>query len=238
MVRTRRPATNSVIRRMLRPLIVTRNDRVPQRACVRSRAEADAACVPATPVAGWLAVGAVFATGAGGVAVVTGVPAGVVVAGGWQTPFTTTFGAAHCGLFGGWQTPLTTVFGGWHCGLSGGWQAPVAAVCGGWRAGLFGGWQTPLTTVFGGWHCGLFGGWQTPLTTVFGGWHCSTGTQTPSFLTSPSLQTTGGGGQFCASSSSRPLSSSSSCCLALWSLALWCLRPLWSLALSPWPLWP
>src|SRR3954454_23777136 len=75
MVRTRRPATNSVTRRMLRPLIVTRNARVPQRACVRSRAEADAACVPATPAAGWLAVGAAFATGAGAVGVITGWPA-------------------------------------------------------------------------------------------------------------------------------------------------------------------
>src|SRR3954451_2156461 len=74
MVRTRRPATNSVIRRMLRPLIVTRKDRVPQRAWVRSRAEADAACVPATPAAGWLAgAGAALATGVG--VGVTGWPA-------------------------------------------------------------------------------------------------------------------------------------------------------------------
>src|SRR3954454_3694247 len=75
MVRTRRPATNSVIRRMLRPLIVTRNARLPQRACVRSRAEADAACVPATPAAGWFAgAGAALTTGVG-VGVVTGWPA-------------------------------------------------------------------------------------------------------------------------------------------------------------------
>src|SRR3954451_14204294 len=92
MVRTRRPATNSVIRRMLRPLIVTRNDRVPQRACVRSGAGPDAPCVPATPVAGWLAAGAVFATGAGGVAVVTGVEAGGGIGGGWQTPVNQTIG--------------------------------------------------------------------------------------------------------------------------------------------------
>src|SRR3954452_13706422 len=74
MVRTRRPATNSVIRRMLRPLIVTRKDRVPQRAWVRSRADADAACVPNTPAAGWLAGdGAALATGVG--VGVTGWPA-------------------------------------------------------------------------------------------------------------------------------------------------------------------
>src|SRR3954467_10955033 len=233
MVRTRRPATNSVIRRMLRPLIVTRKDREPQRACVRSRAEADAACVPATPAAGWF--GAAVVTGVGAGAGAAGCPATLLFGAGFtHTPFCSTCpGWQPWLLTGGWQTPSTTVFGGWHSGLFGGWQTPSTTVFGGWHSGLFGGWQTPSTTVSGGSHSstgtqlpsfstspGLhasLGSTHSPSFTTFGGLHSSTAMHTPSFLTSPSLQTGGGCGQFCAWSS---FSSCASCSLPLLSRAL------------------
>src|SRR4051812_50063838 len=123
----RRPATNSVIRRTLRPVIVTRNARVPQRVWVRRRAVAAAACVPATCVVGWFAFGAGCVAGAAGVCCVTGWPATLLLSFGGvtQTPFCSTCGAvqtgwlllSQAGLAGGPGKGWVVV---WRGGLAGG----------------------------------------------------------------------------------------------------------------------
>src|SRR4051794_28077514 len=111
MVRMRRPATNSVTRRMLRPLIVTRKERVPHRVCVRRRAEADVARVPAT-----LLCGAGVVTG-----VAADVAAGAAAAGGVTT--------VPGGVVAGGVTPVACAAPRRAAGEGGG--GPGAAVCGG-----------------------------------------------------------------------------------------------------------